>query len=51
MEALNRHRGKLGQPTLVGNVNVNEGGQAIVGAVRHDGRGKAFTKDDADKVQ
>jgi hypothetical protein len=40
MEALNRHRGKVGQPVVVGNVNVNDGGQAIVGAVSHDGRGK-----------
>ena len=51
MEALNRHRGKVGQPMVVGNVNVNEGGQAIVGAVRHDGSGKASTEDDTDKVQ
>ena len=49
MEALNRHRGEVGQPMVVGNVNVNEGGQAIVGAVRQDGRGKASTEDDADK--
>jgi hypothetical protein len=51
MEALNRHRGKVGQQMVVGNVNVNEGGQAIVGAVRHDGRGKASTEDDANKVE
>jgi hypothetical protein len=51
MEALNRHRGKLGQSMVVGNVNVNEGGQAIVGAVRHDGSRKASTEDDTDKVQ
>jgi len=36
---------------VVGNVNVNEGGQAIVGPVRQDGRGKASTEDDADKVE
>jgi len=41
MEALNRHRGEVGQQMVVGNVNVNEGGQAIVGAVRHGSRGKA----------
>jgi hypothetical protein len=51
MEALNRHRGKVGQQMVVGNVNVNEGGQAVVGQVSHDGRGKAPTEDDADKVQ
>jgi hypothetical protein len=51
MEALNRHRGKVGQQMVVGNVNVNEGGQAIVGPVSHDGRGKASTEDDADKVE
>jgi hypothetical protein len=51
MEALNRHRGKLGQPMVVGNVNVNEGGQAIVGPVSHDGRGRAPTENDPDKVE
>jgi hypothetical protein len=51
MEALNRHRGKVGQQMVVGNVNVNEGGQAIVGPVSHDGRGKASTEDDADRVE
>ncbi len=30
IQALNRHRGKVGPPMVVGNVNVNEGGQAIV---------------------
>ncbi len=49
MEALNRHRGKIGQPMVVGNVNVNDGGQAIVGAVSHDGRGKASAEDDSKK--
>ncbi len=33
VEGLNRHRGKVGQPMVVGNVNVNDGGQAIVGTV------------------
>ena len=51
MEALNRHRGKVGQPMVVGNVNVNEGGQAIVGPVSHDSRGKASPEHDADKVE
>jgi hypothetical protein len=51
MEALNRHRGKVGQQMVVGNANVNEGGQAIVGPVSHDGRGKASPEDDADKVE
>jgi len=32
-EALNRHRGKGGQPMVVGSVNVSQGGQAIVGSV------------------
>ena len=44
MEALNRHRGKIGQQMVVGNVNVNQGGQAIVGSVNHDGRGKASSE-------
>jgi len=50
MEALNRHRGKINQSTVVGNVNVNDGGQAIVGSVSHDSRGKPASEDDADKV-
>jgi hypothetical protein len=51
MEALNRHRGKVGQQMVVETVNVNKGGQAIVGPVSHDGRGKASTENDADKVE
>jgi hypothetical protein len=51
MEALKLHRGKIGQQMVVGNVNVNEGGQAIVGPVSHDGRGKAPTENDPDKVE
>ena len=51
MEALNRHRGKVGQQMVVGNVNVNEGGQAIVGPVSQGAGGKASTEDDADKVK
>jgi len=43
MEALNRHRGEVGQQMVAGNVNVNEGGQAIVGAVSNDGRGTFLT--------
>ena len=49
MEALNRHRGKLSQQMVVSNVNVSDGGQAIVGHVSHDGRGKPSKEDDADK--
>ena len=49
MEALNRHRGKLSQQMVVSNVNVSDGGQAIVGHVSHDGRGKATKENDADK--
>ena len=43
LEALNRHRGKSGQQTVrVEHVTVNDGGQAIVGAVeRPGGRGEA----------
>ena len=50
MEALNRHRGKIGQQMVVGNVNISEGGQAIVGTVSHNGRGKG-SKDDPHKVE
>ena len=39
MEALDRHRRPSGQP-MVGNVNVNDGGQAIVGPVNHLAPGK-----------
>ena len=40
LEALNRHRGKSGQQTVrVEHVTVNDGGQAIVGAVETGGRG------------
>jgi hypothetical protein len=46
MEALNRHRGKVGQQMVVGNVNVNDGGQAIVGPVSPAGRRKALTEDE-----
>ena len=41
IEALNRHRGKSGQQTVrVEHVTVNEGGQAIVGAVATGGGGR-----------
>jgi hypothetical protein len=43
MEALNRHRGTISHPLVVGNVNVNDGGQAVVGSVQHSGPEK--TKD------
>ena len=49
MEALNRHRGKAGQSMIVGNVSVNEGGQAIVGTVSKDDRETPSIKDDADQ--
>ena len=41
VEALNRHRGKSGQQTVrVEHVTVNDGGQAIVGAVATGGGGR-----------
>jgi hypothetical protein len=40
MEALDRHRRPSGQPMVIGNVNVNDGGQAIVGPVNHPVPGK-----------
>jgi hypothetical protein len=46
MEALNRNRGKISQQTVVGNVNVNEGGQAIVGTVEHRGTEKTPAEHD-----
>jgi len=51
MEALNRHRGKVSHQMVVENVNVNDGGQAIVGPVNRGSSGKASTEDDADKVK
>jgi len=51
MEALNRHRGKISQQVVAGNVNVNEGGRAIVGPVSRDGHGKASTEHDADRIE
>lgn len=51
METLDRHRGKIGQQMVVENVNVNEGGQAIVGPVSHNGHGKTSAKDDKNKVE
>ena len=42
VDTLNRHRGKSGQQTVrVEHVTVNDGGQAIVGAVETGGRGEA----------
>ena len=49
MEALNRHRGKIGQ-MVVGNVNVSDGGQAIVGQVSRDGQG-APTEDGKNSLE
>ena len=41
IEALNRHRGRTGQQTVrVEHVTVNDGGQAIVGAVATEGGGR-----------
>jgi hypothetical protein len=48
MEGLNRHRGKITQSMVVGDVNVADGGQAIVGPVSHPGPGKV-PKDDEEK--
>jgi hypothetical protein len=50
-EALNRHRGKVGHQMVVGNVNVSDGGQAIVGPLSHPGPGKVSTEDEAKKVK
>ncbi len=50
MAALNLHRGKLAQQMVVGNVNVSDGGQAIVGSVNHDGSLNAISSDDKDPV-
>lgn len=41
LEALNRHRGKGQQKVTVENVNVHQGGQAIVGTVEQQGGGPA----------
>ena len=45
LEALNRHRGKGGQQrVVVEHVTVNEGGQAVVGAVERPGGGGAMAE-------
>ena len=49
MEALNRNRGKISQQMVVGNVNVSEGGQAIVGSVEHRGTEEAGVENDTNK--
>jgi hypothetical protein len=50
LEALNRPRGKITQPMVVGNVNIADGGQAIVGPVNHPGPGKV-SKDSKDNEE
>jgi hypothetical protein len=49
MEAFGRHRGKISHQTVVGSVNVNQGGQAIVGSVSQTGKNEEPAEDDADK--
>jgi hypothetical protein len=49
VEALDRHRRPSGQQMVVGNVNVNDGGQAIVGPVNHPVPGKE-SEDNAKKA-
>jgi len=44
MEALNRHRGNVGHQMVVGNVNVSDGGQAIVGLVTQPAPGNSDTE-------
>ena len=39
-DALNRNRGKGQQNIIVEHVNVNSGGQAIVGSVQPSGKGE-----------
>lgn len=46
MEALSRHRGSVVNPMVVKSVNINDGGQAIVGQVNHPHRGGASTEDE-----
>jgi hypothetical protein len=49
MEALNRNRGKTSHQLVVENVNVNDGGQAIVGTVECRGKGKVPAKNGTKK--
>lgn len=46
MDGLNRYRGKIIQSIVLGDVNVADGGQAIVGPVNHSSSGKV-AKDNA----
>jgi hypothetical protein len=50
MEALDRHRGNINQPTVVGNVNVAGGGQALIGNVNHPGPGKVAKDGEKEKA-
>ncbi len=49
-EGLNHHRGKITQALVVGNVNVADGGQAIVGPVNHPGPGKVSKDGEKEKT-
>ena len=50
MEALNRHRGTISHPLVVGSVNVNDGGQAIVGSVQRSGSESTWKDNEEKKV-
>ena len=51
VEALNRNQGRISQQMVVGNVNVNDGGQAIVGSVEHHGTKEASSDNDTKRDQ
>lgn len=50
VESLNRHRGKITQPMVIGNVNVSDGGQAVVGQVSHPGPEKVSKNNEKNKA-
>jgi hypothetical protein len=50
MEGLNRYRGKIGHPVVIGDVNVNAGGQAIVGSVQRSGSESTSKNNEEKKV-
>jgi hypothetical protein len=50
VDCLNRHRGRMGQQVIVGNVNITDGSQAIVGSVSHAGPEKVSQNDDQKQV-
>jgi len=50
VDCLNRHRGRMSQQVIVGNVNITDGSQAIVGSVSHPSPEKVSQNDHQKQV-